>query len=114
MIERIGVDIVSVERIAKAMRREGFVERILTERERSRPLGPERVAGRWAAKEAVAKAVGTHLGWHEVEILWAEDGRPEAYLPEMHLDRTLYHLHISISHERHSAVGFAVLERAES
>ncbi len=104
MIQGIGVDIVSVDRIAKAMRRPGFVDRILTPAERERPLTPQYVAGRWAAKEAVAKAFGHALSWQEIEIVGF--GAPICHVAP----RLNGKVWVSISHERDHAVGMAVLE----
>lgn len=74
----IGVDVVDVTRFAETLRRTpAIAERLFTaaERELARP---ERLAARFAAKEAVAKALGAPRGlqWHDAEILLAPDGRP--------------------------------------
>ncbi len=58
MIVGLGIDIVEVARIAEAMKNPRFIERILTPIEREFCTTPQKVAGRWAAKEAIAKAVG--------------------------------------------------------
>lgn len=107
MIVGIGVDLVSVARIAEAMRKPGFLPRILTEAERAYAITPAQVAGRWAAKEAVAKALGTHLKWHDVVIENDADGKPTVQLAHA----TDLNLHVSISHERDMAVAFVVVER---
>ena len=70
------------------------------------------VAGRWAVKEAVAKAVGTHLTWHDVEVLPDADGRPTARIVREKFDSDEYRLNVSISHEKGHAVGMAVVETA--
>ncbi len=57
MIERIGVDLVSVERIRRAMERPGFTDRVLSVAERRESESAEYVAGRWAAKEALVKCL---------------------------------------------------------
>lgn len=108
MIEGIGLDIVEVSRIAEAMRRDGFLERILTPAERAMDLAPERVAGRWAAKEAVAKALRMKLSWQDVEIVNAEDGRPIVAVKGLGDD---LRVHVSISHERGLAAATAIVER---
>ena len=90
------------------MERDGFLARVLTENERELGLSPERVAGRWAAKEAIAKALGRALAWHDVEILNAPDGRP---VPTVRgLDEGL-RVFVSISHERGLAAATAIVER---
>ncbi len=76
---RTGVDVIELDRLERALQRHGdaFLRRIYTQAEIER-YG-ERVsslAARWAAKEAVAKALGTGLGevgWKEIEVL--EDAR---------------------------------------
>jgi holo-[acyl-carrier protein] synthase len=86
MIRGVGLDIVALERIERAWQRHPrFVERILTPAERdyclrSAHLAVQRIAGRWAAKEAIAKAVGRPLRWQEVEILPDEHGAPRVRL----------------------------------
>ncbi|MFW5697038.1 MAG: holo-ACP synthase [Fimbriimonadaceae bacterium] len=115
MIVRVGVDQVSVERIRGAMARPGFVQRILTERERSATeLGAERLAGRWAAKEAVAKALLAKPGWHDVQIFNGPEGEPYAEVGPKWMNGEQYRMHLSISHERKSAIAFAVLEKVLS
>lgn len=90
MIKGIGLDIIEIERIEKAMARtEKFKDRILTERElaifktysASRKI--EFLAGRFAAKEAFSKALGTGIGaqctLHDIEILRGDAGNPVLY-----------------------------------
>lgn len=110
MILAIGVDIVEVSRIQEAMQNPRFAGRILTPNELAVGSTVQFVAGRWAAKEAVAKAVGTHLTWQDVEILPDENGRPNAIVLFGKLGIGL-RLHVSISHEKGHAVGMAVLEQ---
>lgn len=110
MILGIGSDIVEVQRIEEAMADPRFVRRILTEREEPKDLPAYRLAGRWAAKEAIAKAVGVFLTWHDVEIFNDESGRPTAQINPDRYDMTEKALHVSISHERHYAAASAVLE----
>lgn len=107
MIRGIGIDVIEVERITQAMQREGFLERILTEKERADTISPLTLAGKWAAKEAVAKAVGTHLNWHDVEITGGAGSKPEArILRREHVGV----VHVSISHEKGIAAAVAVWE----
>lgn len=76
---KIGVDMIEIERIRRALTRSGFRERCFTEAEReycdSRPNPAESYAARFAGKEAVGKALGCgiHFTWKEVEIV----GRPK-------------------------------------
>lgn len=126
MIRGLGIDVVEVSRIAKAMARNPkFVERILTPAERRENLSPSFVAGRWAAKEAVAKAVSERLRWHDVEIYNDSRGMPHVHLvPHPHSDESVEifpllldkadevsaHIRISISHERGIAAAVALWE----
>lgn len=85
MVLGIGLDLIEIERIRQVMERHpGFLSRILTEAEREYCLSSTRadvsVAGRWAAKEAVAKALGHVMLWHEVEILPDKHGAPRVIL----------------------------------
>lgn len=85
----VGVDIVEVERIERAITRwgEAFVRRIFTAREVERAAAPivvgPRLAARFAAKEAVMKALGVgwrDLSWREIEIANDPLGRPVVHL----------------------------------
>src|SRR5206468_1008228 len=84
MIDGIGIDIIEIDRVARAIRNEAFVARVFTESEtvecRSRGRPEQRFAGRFAAKEAVAKALGRSLSWREVEIRTGPSGEPLALL----------------------------------
>ena len=113
MIVGLGIDIVEIERIRRAMQNPRFLERILTPAEREYCTSAQRVAGRWAAKEAVAKAVGLQLSWQDVEILPDETGEPRAKVDSRHLDPGRMKLKVSISHERKNAVAVATLERIQ-
>lgn len=110
MISRVGLDIVEVARIEHAMFRPGFVDRILTPKERAICTTPAKVAGRWAAKEAITKAVRIKLRWQDVEILPNAAGAPIAQIHSMDFDSHRNRLHISITHERHYAVAVAIVE----
>ena len=111
MIVGLGIDIVEVARIEKAMQNRRFLERILTPMEREFCITPMRVAGRWAAKEAVAKAVGIKLSWQEVEILPNELGAPIAQIRSPEYNPKRLRLNVSITHERGYAAAVATLER---
>lgn len=111
MIVRVGIDVVEVERIARAMSKPGFLERILTPAEMEVCRTPSRVAGRWAAKEAIAKAIGIHLSWQDVEILADDTRAPRAAVRSEKWSAHDQRIHISITHERHLAAAVAVLER---
>lgn len=120
MVKGIGTDISHIERIKK-MTPEA-VSRILTDSEteycRRFPDFHERVAGRFAAKEAILKALGTGwsqgIGWRQIEILPDPSGAPVAALAGKALERMramdATHCLVSISHQGGYAVAFAVVE----
>jgi len=110
VIVAVGLDLVEVARIASAMKTPGFVERILTPAEREVIKVPLRVAGRWAAKEAIAKAVGLHLSWQDVEILPGSAGEPIVTIHHADFDPSTHRIHLSITHEKGHAAAVAVLE----
>lgn len=117
-----GIDIVEISRIARVMdRTERFVSRVFTSSEidyfNSRGNGPSHVAGAFAAKEAVLKALGTGLRgmeWKDIEIARDGNGRPDVNLYNgartLAVGLGICKIHISISHERDYAVAQAVAE----
>lgn len=112
MIKAIGFDIVDVERIAKAMENPRFTARILTEKELEL-IGedPMRVAGRWAAKEAIYKALRIQdLQWQDVEILGEVRQAPAAFISHPEFAPMNVTVHVSISHERGHAGAVAIVE----
>jgi holo-[acyl-carrier protein] synthase len=83
VIVSVGIDVVLVDRFIAALTRTPMlVDRLFTEPERltasGNPRSPESLAARFAAKEAVAKALGapTGLSWHDCEVVADPDGRP--------------------------------------
>ena len=123
MILGVGTDLCEIARMRKAMENPRFLPRVCTpaERERLEPLCPERraerLAGLFAAKEAVAKALGTGFagfGFADVEILAEENGRPTARLTGGALKALSQpaRIHVSISHDGGLALAFAVIESA--
>ncbi|MGB8656820.1 MAG: holo-ACP synthase [Candidatus Zixiibacteriota bacterium] len=120
MLAGVGVDIIEVPRINLAIRRWGdrFLKRVFTTAERDycmRKAFPEQsLAARFAAKEAVLKAMGTGLssgiGWTEVEIVNRESGKPEVKLGKKTLERIgSKRILISISHTKGFAIASAIL-----
>lgn len=108
MVKAIGIDMVSVDRIRRAMRNPRFLERVLTRAEQRRELTPAYVAGRWAAKEAAAKCLPTLRRWHDIEVGTAEGGAPVVTFADGILadnERLL----VSITHEKGHAAAVAVL-----
>lgn len=125
MIRGIGVDLIEVERVRKAKLRWGdrFLKRIYTDAELDYclhgALADQRLAARFAAKEAFLKALGTGLSlgarWREIEV-----GSDNQGAPALRLAGTAAALmsakgdiktHLSISHTRAKAVAFVVLEQ---
>ena len=82
----VGIDIIEVSRIRKVFEKHGerFLQRVYTEREVWQCRGKAtRLAGRFAAKEAISKALGTGLhgvAWREMEIVQLRSGRPTVTL----------------------------------
>jgi len=114
----VGVDIIEIHRIQQALDRWGerFEERIYTEAERAYCRGriPE-LAARFAAKEAISKALGTGLVgiyWVEMEVLGDRRGKPLVTLYGHALARArelgLDEWAISLSHSDGNAVAFVV------
>lgn len=122
MIIGVGVDIVEIRRIEKAISRNNkFLEKVFTSGEleylKQRNLRPEFAAGRFAAKEAVAKALGTgfrEFGLQDIEIKRDELGKPLVFLKgkakEIGDRYSNCKIHLSISHGEDSAVAYAVME----
>lgn len=121
MIIGIGTDIIEIERIEKAIKtNKHFLDKLFTENEiilfENKAMRTEVIAGNFAAKEAISKALGTGVrgfSFKDIEILRDELGKPVAKLNEK-VERVLknkvYNLNISISHNNLSAIAFAVLE----
>ena len=120
----IGTDIVEISRIAEALERHGeqFKKRLLTEAEialaSTRKDAVTFYAGRWAAKEACAKALGCGIGAEcaltDVEILNDAENAPYLLLhgaAEKRAEKLgVKHIYVSISHEKEYAVAFVILE----
>ncbi|HET6514927.1 MAG TPA: holo-ACP synthase [Thermodesulfovibrionales bacterium] len=125
MIHGVGIDIVEIERIRKAVDRWGekFLRRIFTDREiaycyeRKNPFPS--LAVRFAAKEAFIKASGseTVLPLTDIEVFNSVNGRPsirargrlEGFLTE----HSLREVHVSLSHEREYGIAFVLLEKRD-
>lgn len=116
-----GVDLMAVDRVARALERQGqrFLDRVYTAREQAICGGrADRLAGRFAVKEAVAKALGTGIGdvrWVDIELDCDARGRPVLQLHgaarSLADDLGLVHWSVSISHTQTHAIGFAVALR---
>jgi len=126
VIFSIGLDLVELDRFEKALERSGerFRERIFTpaEREAAAALGRslEFLAGRFAAKEAVFKCLGTGwakgVRWKDLEILSLPSGAPVLTLSgkarEVAALLGITAWHISITHTHRTAAAVALAEKA--
>ena len=121
MILGIGNDIIEIERIEKAILKEGFKNKVYTQREleniRKRGNRTETYAGIFSAKEAISKAIGTgvrEFSLTDLEILNDDLGKPYVVISEK-LDKILkakkedYQIEISISHSKKYAIAMAII-----
>jgi holo-[acyl-carrier protein] synthase len=118
MILRTGVDLIEIARIDEVVARHGkrYLDRIYTAAELEQSGGQaETLAGRFAAKEAVAKALGSGIGiitWKEIEVLGDEQNAPNVNLygaaAQKASELGLAIWSVSISHSMSHAVAVAV------
>ncbi len=118
MIVGTGVDICSVARWqAMVARRPGVVDRLLTPAEAARPATSQ--AARFAAKEALAKALGAPrgLGWLDAEVVVADSGEPSFVVRGTVAARAaalgVTRIHLSLSHDAGLAVAYVVCEATD-
>ena len=113
----VGIDIVDVARFEIVLgRRPRIVERLFTEGEqRDARAKPERLAARFAAKEAVMKSLGVGAGsvpWKSIEVKRAPSGAPSVLLhgaaAELAHARGVSEMHISLTHTAMTAAAFVV------
>jgi holo-[acyl-carrier protein] synthase len=118
----IGTDIVECLRIGKMIEQHGelFLRRVYTPREirycQSRKHAIEHFAGRWAAKEAILKAMGTGwskgIAWTDIEVRSGNGERPEVMVggvaKEVAREREIGDILVSISHCRTYATAYAM------
>lgn len=119
-----GTDIIEVLRIARMIERHGelFIGRVYTEHEieycATRKAATQHYAGRWAAKEAVLKAIGTGwvrgVSWRDVEVRNTAAGVPQVRLyggaRDIFERSGIERIHLSISHCRAYATATAIAE----
>jgi holo-[acyl-carrier protein] synthase len=121
VIVAVGIDVVLVDRFTQAVERTPLLaERLFTEAERvtssGNPLPAESLAARFAAKEAVAKALGAPVGlhWHDCEIVTDPDGRPwltvSGTVAAVAAERGITRWHLSLSHDGGIASAMVVAE----
>ncbi|MEO1498257.1 MAG: holo-ACP synthase [Planctomycetota bacterium] len=120
----IGTDIIECLRIAQLIERHGelFISRVYTEHEiaycAARKAATQHYAGRWAAKEAVLKALGTGwvrgVSWRDVEVRNLHGGAPVAKLHggarDIMENAGIRRMHLTISHCRSHATAYAIAE----
>ena len=120
MIKGMGIDIIEINRIAYAVaKRESFLKRVFTEGENQyfhqRNYHKGTIAGSFAAKEAIVKALGTGLRgfqWIDIELMRDELGKPHVILHNgakaAALERGIDQVMVTISHSKEYAVAQAV------
>ena len=121
MIIGIGIDVVPVDRFAASLERTpGLRDRLFTAEEQQTPRGTPRtgesLAARFAAKEAVAKALGApgDLRWHDTEVTVGEHGRPHLEVRGSVARRAtalgITSWHVSLSHDGGIASAVVIAE----
>ncbi|MBM7785921.1 holo-ACP synthase [Tenggerimyces flavus] len=117
MIVGLGIDVVDVERFGVTLERTpGLRTRLFTEAERGRSVAS--LAARFAAKEALAKALGAPVGlqWQDAEVVTDADGRPwlevRGTVAEQAEKLGVTSMHLSLSHDAGIASAVVVLEKA--
>lgn len=122
MIIGIGVDVVDLARFERAAARTpALVPRLFAESERAGRVLPLRsLAGRFAAKEALIKALGDSAGmrWHDMQVVSDAHGNPSFELSgaaaDIARERGVSAVHLSMSHDAGIATAFVVVEGATS
>ena len=115
MIAGVGIDVVDVERFLQTLERTpGLRDRLFTDAEALKP--PASLAARFAAKEALAKALGAPTGmyWRDAEVTTDSDGRPWLEITGTVAARAaqlgIQNMHLSLSHDAGIASAVVVLE----
>lgn len=123
MIVGIGIDVVDVPRFeATLARTPGLLDRVFAPEERVTDAGHPRtatsLAARFAAKEAVAKALGAPQGmtWHDCQVVGDSDGRPwlriTGTVAAQAEEQGIARWHLSLSHDGDLAVAYVIAESA--
>jgi holo-[acyl-carrier protein] synthase len=112
----LGIDVVAISRFEEALERSpGFLDRVFTPSERER--GTASLAARWAAKEALAKALGAPggLNWQDAEVVAEDSGRPTLRVTGTVAARAaelgITTFHLSLSHDAGIASAVVIGER---
>lgn len=125
MILGMGTDIVEISRIRKLLKKDSseFLSRIYTENELResgiKKNSAEYLAGRWAVKEALSKALGCGIGadcnWKDISTTNDSKGAPNVHLSgtaaKTAKTKGTRKIHVSISHEKHYACSTVILEK---
>ena len=113
MIDGIGIDVVDIERFTSSLERTpGLLEKLFTPAERTKPVAS--LAARFAAKEALAKALsaGKGLPWHDAEVINLESGKPVFLFRGEIADLVDgAQVHLSLSHDAGIASAMVIVER---
>jgi holo-[acyl-carrier protein] synthase len=111
----VGIDVVDIDRFVESLTRTpGLRDRLFTPAEAELP--PASLAARFAAKEAIAKALGAPVGlaWHDAEVVSADSGRPHLALRGTVAAaceaQGVASVHLSLSHDAGIASAVVVLE----
>ena len=118
MIFGIGTDLIEVERVENAYKKEAFRNKIYTGKEQTLIHGrAQKAAGNFAVKEAVVKAFGTgfrKITPIEIEVLREESGKPYVVLygeaRKLQQKEQITNIHVSISNTKEYAVAYVVME----
>lgn len=117
----IGIDIVEIERVERALQRnKKFLDKLFTKEEidyfKSKGLKTETIAGNFSGKEAISKALGTgirNFNFKDIEILRDKKGKPivKTYnnLRKICIDYNVLEIKVSISHSKNYAVANAIV-----
>ncbi|MBU3642314.1 MAG: holo-ACP synthase [Candidatus Nanopelagicaceae bacterium] len=113
MIDGVGIDVVDIARFQESLERTpGLKDRLFTEGEKSKGIAS--LAARFAAKEALAKAlhVPAGLNWQDCEVINLENGRP-VFLFHNQIAELIdgADVHLSLSHDAGIASAMVVIER---
>lgn len=126
MIIGVGTDIIEISRIKKSLEnRDAFLQKLFTKMEidnfEKRKFRPEFVAGKFAAKEAVAKALGTGFRDFKFKDIVIENNILGKPVVTLHGKAALiaerfgyYKIHLSISHSEIHAIAYVILEGTEN
>jgi holo-[acyl-carrier protein] synthase len=112
MIDGIGIDVVGIDRFKQSLAQTpGLKTKLFTQAEQIKPI--ESLAARFAAKEALIKALNAENGilWHEAEVVNLEDGKPAFIFYGAVADLVDgANVHLSISHDAGIATAIVMVE----